>query len=859
MAFDPDAYLAGSDAPAAPGGFDPDAYLATRSSARVTPEPAPKPHLLQQAINSFKPYLGALETGVEMATSVPAQALGGYAGIAGSLLPGDQGQGAKWSENVANALTYRPMTKSGQDISAAVAYPFEKANEGLGYVGEKVGGDAGRTIGENLIPAVGTVVPGLPKARKATANRIQSVLDFRENAKKESAFPVRDEATGEITYYRPEEVRYARENAPMIEAGQVAQDMGIKINPAKTNPTKENLRLAGRATEKHLDAALAKENEKIWGNVIRDEMGIAKDRALTPDVIAEVQANAAVPAQAIAEQGGLMAPTADQLATVRSLRRESTIASPEIAGQTDSLVNRALGAIENGADASQLLREIADLRSDANKFYEAKGGGPEMAEKARTYKKIANTLEDMVQSNLETLARQDPYGKFAEMAKAYPEARTKMAQSYVLKNVTDFNTGKIDPIKLAKMTADDTALTGRFQDVGKVTGNFPESAVATASEPGFFETRYSRASAPALAGALAGAVLPIPGGMATGSILGMATGEALGRQATRKLMGESGQAGAANRVPRSLWDMSDQDPLTSRYNFDREPISREFSRAPDGQPPMLPPPAPPAGPRGPVSDAPAPYRHPNFQFGENNPPQPAPPGTAMTRGRPLTPEEQFAQDKANFAAQDRTQYNREAALDALAQQKAEAEAAALRRPASRERVLDLNPMTGRLEPTSRGLPGATPETIRSTGNALESATNKLAEGRAFDMTLEEKAAWKHTRTSLIEGVPELRGMTERQIFDRIQDRQWVADTIKKLREKDIAFEGIKRTADENAARSAATKQRELLADQLEALQAQFDAMPLRQEPKTQGPKTRDAKRKFAGNDATIVVNELRRR
>ena len=74
MAFDPDAYLAGRSAPAASGGFDPDAYLASRSPApQATPEPAPKASLLQQAVASFKPYVGATETAAQMVTSVPAQ------------------------------------------------------------------------------------------------------------------------------------------------------------------------------------------------------------------------------------------------------------------------------------------------------------------------------------------------------------------------------------------------------------------------------------------------------------------------------------------------------------------------------------------------------------------------------------------------------------------------------------------------------------------------------------------------------------------------------------------------------------------------------------------------------------------
>ena len=727
MAFDPDAYLAKSPAPS--GGFDPDAYLGVRPS----PAPPPKPSLGQRFMQGIGDISSAPEVVANFATGALGQAVGGWAGIGASLLPGEEGQGARVSEKVAHALTYQPRNQAAKKALGLLGEGMEYVNTKLGDIGESISGNAGRTIFESALPVAMTVAP-LPKVIKnIRANPEFTALP--KSRKSQSGIPVRDETTGEITYYSPEEVRYARENAPLLEAGQLAQDMGIKINPARTNPTKQNLRLASRATEKHLDAALAKANEQIWNNAIAEEMGvdptIARGHGFTPEVIGQVRENASVPMRAIAEQGGFMAPTADHLAAIKDLRRTSTIASPEIAGQTSGLIDRALTTVESGADAGTLLREIADLRSDAKKFYETTGGGPEMAEKARTYKKLANILEDMVQQNLETLARTDPYGQFAEMAKAYPEARTKMAQSYVVEHATDFNTGKIDPTKLAKMTAEDNALTGRFRDVGKVVGNLPETAVATAREPGFFETRYSRASAPALFGALGGALLPIPGGMATGSILGMTAGELLGRQATKKLMSPEGQAGALNRVPRSLWDLSDQDPLISRYNFDREPITREFVPPMGGEPPMLPPPAPPAGPRGPIEGAPAPYRHPNFQFGENNPPQPAPPGTAMTRGEPLTPEQQWAQDKANFAAQDRTRYNREAALDALAAQKAEAEAAALRKPAGEGTIIGGGdqPAPVRMEP------------LVITPTALQSAVDKIAKGRAFDLTAEERIAW----------------------------------------------------------------------------------------------------------------------
>jgi len=798
----------------------------------------------------------APEVVANLATGGLGQALGGYAGIAGSILPGPQGQGAEWSEKVANALTYQPRNQAAKKALGLLGEGMETVNTKLGDVGESVGGNAGRTIGESALPAMLAAAP-LPKV----------VQNIRANPKftmlpKSRATAGFVSESGDVVPAK--DVLYARENAPKLEAGELAQKHGIAIDPSLTNPTRLNRLAVEQAGVGDTANALAMHNESRWNKIAASDPDINIQAPLSIDNIKAVRERAAEPIAAIGNTG--VVPVGEwHLAEIDGLRMKHGISNSDSATAVNGVVDRATTMLKGGMDAADVLDNISQLRKDSRTIYKKLDAGPAEIAKADASLKIANTLEDMIDTHLSGLAERNPHGGFAELGDAYRQGRRSMAKSYAMEDAFDANTRQIDPIKMAKMTAKDNAATGHIADIGKIAGVFPEvSELGTRANP-LVDTRLSKYGMPGLLGSgiggVVGAMMGSPtAGMALGGLGGAFTGEALSRALRNRVVTPEVQARGISPVPRSMWDLSDVDPLASRaprnpLEYERNPgASFDAARlsAPDEG-------VPPAGPRGPVSDAPAPYRHPNFQFGENNPPQPAPPGTGVVPGRPLTPEERFAQDKANFAAQDRTQYNREAALDALAQQKAEAEAAALRRPASRERVLDLNPMTGRLEPTSRGLPGATPETIRSTGNALESATNKLAEGRAFDMTLEEKAAWKHTRTSLVEGVPELRGMTERQIFDRIQDRQWVADTIKKLREKDIAFEGIKRTADENAARSAATKQRELLADQLEALQAQFDAMPLRQEPKTQGPKTRDAKRKFAGNDATIVINELRRR
>lgn len=129
------------------------------------------------------PVMGAAETAAMMATGILAEPVSGLAGIAGTLLPGESGQGARWVEGTRNAMTYQPRTQTGQryseNLADAAAYvdelprglTGESFSEATGNVtsmlrergadllspfGEK-GSATGAAIGEALIPAVGAV------------------------------------------------------------------------------------------------------------------------------------------------------------------------------------------------------------------------------------------------------------------------------------------------------------------------------------------------------------------------------------------------------------------------------------------------------------------------------------------------------------------------------------------------------------------------------------------------------------------------------------------------------------------------------------------------------------------------------
>lgn len=171
---------------------------------------------------------------------------------------------------------------------------------------------------------------------------------------------------------------------------------------------------------------------------------------------------------------------------------------------------------------------------------------------------------------------------------------------------------------------------------------------------------------------------------------------------------------------------------------------------------------------------------------------------------------------------------------------AAAEAAA-RRPASREVILDFDPVTGRYREASQGLRGATPETFQNFGANLESAASKMTEGRRFDLTAAEKVAWERTKVDLAEVAPGMKALSDKAIAEKMMDRQWVADAVRTAREKAAAFEQIAARAKDAQARQKALADRERMMDLLETLEAKFSAG--RHQPSGgQGPKTREFQR-----------------
>jgi hypothetical protein len=644
-----------------------------------------------------------------------------------------------------------------------------------------------------LPPIIGANVPVLP----GTATQARTVAGRGVQAAKEATVGPMLERRAEARSAES----YAR--APQIDAAKDAQRLGIALNPTDIQPsmsTRAWSAMAGaRGAEKIVEV-----NRPAVNRVARQDMGMAPDAALN-NVKSFDAARAAI-AEPYNKIKQIPVIQADEVAlkALDDLRpSETLIGGAAAAGKINALIDSAVTQMSGGMSGAAFLDNISKLRKDARRIYNNKNADPIQLDLADTNMAIANILEQGADRSVF-----DP-----KLLKEYQAAREKMARIYAYQAATDLNTGLVDPNKIARITAKDNALTGDLAALGRIAGNFPDAFGVNPASP-WYQTRVARAGLGGTIGTALGSPLGVPG-MAVGAVTGTGLG-ALGSQfAANRLASAAYQAGLTvpdYRLPR---------------NQLVQPIPRERAIVPYQTPIEVLPPG--AGP----------YR-PNFVMQPNEyPPR------ATFVGPEAGPSQLPAPSAESTMATLRAEDARRAAMSRALGQEAEARQAATeaarRRPAAGEVMLELDPVTGRLREASQGLKGATPETFRNFGADLESAAQKVSAGKRFDLTATEKVAWERTKVDLAEVAPGMKALSDKAVAEKMMDRAWVSDAIKKARDKADAFAQIEAKAKDAAAKRKAAADRERMLDLLESLEEQFRmARPV--QGTGQGPKTRAAQR-----------------
>jgi hypothetical protein len=366
-----------------------------------------------------------------------------------------------------------------------------------------------------------------------------------------------------------------------------------------------------------------------------------------------------------------------------------------------------------------------------------------------------------------------------------------MAKIYAYQDVTDLNTGIIDVSKLAKITAEGGPLTGDIAALGRIAGNFPDAFTASTRLSG--KNLLSHASRSSIGGTLGGlaghAALGDYQGAILGGIAGVLGGEALQSYAARKMSSPAYQKGLNirdMRIPTAPMAMAAQAPIPQGQAI--VPYQTPTELLMPGEGPYVP----------------------NWT-----------PGTPLFRTVDATtqmmpqPKMLGAPTAEGTLGALRAEDVRRSGISRTLGQQAEAQQAAAeaasRKPATGEKMLSIDPITGKIREASQGIKGATPETFNNFGLSLETAASKVTAGKQFDLTAAERVAWHKTKAELAEVAPGFKAMTDKAVASKMLDREWVAKTAEKAREKAKGFDDIaKRAADMDAMREALVKREKLL-------------------------------------------------
>ena len=801
MAFDPDAYLAKSVAPAAaPSAFDPDAYLRATSGgiptgrggvSQIPTEPGANLAPTVAPVSMRDRIMGVIETPAALAGGLAGSFAAPIAGIYGQLTsPAPQGSPAAMAAGEAAAAKarsqfYQPRTETARDILGAVGKVGEMLPPTLGGAGASLNALAG------------------PAARQtAAAARAEGALV------KGAVAPLVEARQQRIQAQRVKESELA---APRIDAAKDALELGLAVDPALSNPSTIARLKTGAVGTTGLQSNLSKINLPVAVKVAREDMGL-------PETI-KLDAKAFETARSAPEISGAydkvravpkVAGDEVVLADIDKLRVAPMIGDTGQAASVNNFLDTVKGQLQTGTDGATAVQSIRQLRRDAQAIYNQQTTGinppsPEAIARADINMGVARALETAIENSIT-----DP-----KLVTDFRNARTALARTYDYERATNLATGVVDPQALAALAAEGKPLSGKLAKLANVAANFPETMQGGVVREPTFREKATRSGAAGTIGAIVGSPLGLPG-----AVIGGAAGAAGGNIASALM---------ARRMATPAYQRAKAMPQDYR-----PPVNMLRPVEPNVTPNAL----------VPYDYSQAAFTPPNFVMQPNQ----YPPRAAFVGPETGAPQLGMGREPvgggqtAALRAEDARLRAMYEARDLQAQAAAAQAEAATRQPARGGTPLVFDER-GRLVPADQTLRGATPDiqVIESTGKNLSGAAELLASGKSPAlMSAEQKIAWEKTKVDLADVVPGMKALNEKALAAKLMDRQWVQEAIAKAQEKAAAFDEMsKRATSAQLIRDAAIK-REQMLDAAEALQEQLGGRPV--SSGSQGPKTQAAQR-----------------
>lgn len=475
--------------------------------------PAPERTTLQKITD---PLNSVIEPVMTIGSGMVAAPIANIIGAGREILTGDfgRGTGARTAGAVQSTLTYQPRSPGAQENLATIGEAFDKSKlAGLPMAGQELP-MLGQAIRQQL-PYVGIKAGAVGQqyaARQAT----------KEAAKYASL------------------VEKTSSSLPKIDAARKAADLGIVINPAEANPTTMNRIKSGVAGAGDIGVSFSIKNEPKWAAIAKEDLGIPKGKSLTITSFKEARQAYSAPYEKIS--GIETIPTdAKYLSNIKGGNFLEGLPPQEQAllvgsKKVDQLIRAASLNEFTGKGAVELIKQF---RKDANKVI-GLSADPKQLALANAKLKIASELESNIARQLDGMHKLNPSVGYDQLSSQLKAAREYYAKSYTYQNATNLATGKLDPMKIAKLASSDNPMTGKLKDIGDIAANFPLSS-RVGLEESMTPPKILRSSIGGTIGAgIGGAVGGYPGLLAGGA-LGFGTEVLLEKAIKKSLASRSSQ------------------------------------------------------------------------------------------------------------------------------------------------------------------------------------------------------------------------------------------------------------------------------------------------------------------------------
>lgn len=407
------------DVTAPEGATEEEAFSMLQSQLQAQPQSKP-------FLNPAGEGIAALGTGAVMAP------LAGLAGIAGAVLPGPTGQGARIAEEVAG-LSYSPRSEEAKQAMELIGIVPQAIASGT----EKLGGAVTDITGS---PMLGT-------ATKTAPDAIAMLLGKRLLTK------------GGL-----------RGTIPQPKPGVAeAFESGFQLTPTQAGRGEVMKMLEGLSGTAKFEKLMSQRNVEIKNSLAAKDLGLPPKTKLSDDLIDSIIAEKGASYEAVKSSAKLIKPDKKFSQDVQKLRGDFTKAAEEYPDLLkNDPVETLIASIDKPASPRAMVELTKKLRKDASTNLKS-FDDPQKRELGIAQRNAATLIEDMIERALLTVGK-------GNLVKDWRSARTDIAKAYDIKSALNDATGEVSAMRLKKLSERGKPLSGGLEKIANFAKAFEGSA-----------------------------------------------------------------------------------------------------------------------------------------------------------------------------------------------------------------------------------------------------------------------------------------------------------------------------------------------------------------------------------------------